>query len=551
MSWAWQILGIAPTAEAAAIRRAYADKLRALDIDRDAAAYANLREARDWALRWAKENPDGPIDTGEEEPQGGDDDLFGNDDFVFWSADQGAGEGDWDEQRITLPQGLSFQAPQLPASAEAPAGDTVRIEHDHDRKLHALLYPGGEAEEAALSEEELAEARRHLDAILVEAEGGNLAAHDAIESWLAPTLAGSWPRCAPLLESAESCFQWSRQRGQLGERPAVAFLNDRLRGMRFEQKVLDPAHPLHKAWLELVKPGRAGVFKGWGVNRRSVQQLLEGVRLNFPELEHRFDPQRVASWETPPSNSAGSSGPGSWFWIFIVIAVVRLIGSFDDNRTTSSLPPRFAEQVITLDPVMTELVMTSTFGEGKSIAWLRGVSPEMALTIEANLRESARVKDDQGRTLVRVLGLVRERAYRARSKLSPADLENLMRVRYNQLVMARSVSAATCLDWLEGANYKSIGTLPDTQAKREQAFYANLAITQQLAYVPRTKPGSASVPGELVDRVIKASRLGEAQVRKAMGGEGSAETRCAVHIALIEQTLRWKGPERTAILKML
>lgn len=545
--WAWQTLGIAPTSEAGTIRRAYADKLRSLDIDRDAAAYAALREARDWALRWARDNPGAEAD----EP-------------AAPLADSPAADGapeddpdDWDDLdgvelhfEMPLPQGLTFSAPRLEVVSEAPGGAGVVLERDHDRKLHALLYANGDSDDTAFTPEELAEAQRHLAAILQEAEGGNLAAHDAIESWLALTLAGAWPRCAPLLEAAEASFQWSRQRGQLGERPAVAFLNDRLRGMRFEAKVLDPAHPLHKAWNELTQPGRAGAFKTWRVSRQDVQQLLQGVRSNFPELEHRFDPLRVASWEGSQASSSDSSGgPGIWLWVFLFLAFSRVVGSFDDNRRP--LQTAADPLVIEIDPATTALAVSTIFGPGKTIDWLKGAQPEMALMIESNLRESKRVGDDQGRTLVRVLGLVRERAYRARDNLSGRDLDMLMRIRHNQLVMARSVSAPTCLLWMKGMDYKSIGPLPGKQESEEQAYYAAQVAAQGLHYALQSKGSNASVPGELVGRVIDATRISEDRVRAAMQGKGSAADSCAVHIALIAETLRWKGAERTAILKVL
>ncbi len=53
-SQAWNVLKIAKTPEVAAIRRAYAERLKAMDIDRDVDGYARLREARDAALRWAR-----------------------------------------------------------------------------------------------------------------------------------------------------------------------------------------------------------------------------------------------------------------------------------------------------------------------------------------------------------------------------------------------------------------------------------------------------------------------------------------------------------------
>ena len=50
----WEQLGIGPTTDAAAIKRAYALKLRRTRPDDDARAYQRLREAYDRALWWAR-----------------------------------------------------------------------------------------------------------------------------------------------------------------------------------------------------------------------------------------------------------------------------------------------------------------------------------------------------------------------------------------------------------------------------------------------------------------------------------------------------------------
>jgi hypothetical protein len=46
----WGVLGIAPTADTAAVRRAYVAKLRAIDVEREPAAFIRLREAYEGAL---------------------------------------------------------------------------------------------------------------------------------------------------------------------------------------------------------------------------------------------------------------------------------------------------------------------------------------------------------------------------------------------------------------------------------------------------------------------------------------------------------------------
>lgn len=50
----WDLLGLTPTADAAAIRRAYAARLKRTRPDDDAQAYQRLREAYDAALAWAR-----------------------------------------------------------------------------------------------------------------------------------------------------------------------------------------------------------------------------------------------------------------------------------------------------------------------------------------------------------------------------------------------------------------------------------------------------------------------------------------------------------------
>ena len=54
MRWMWEELGIAPTDDAVAIKRAYAKRLKTTRPDDDAAAYQQLREAYDAALGWAR-----------------------------------------------------------------------------------------------------------------------------------------------------------------------------------------------------------------------------------------------------------------------------------------------------------------------------------------------------------------------------------------------------------------------------------------------------------------------------------------------------------------
>jgi hypothetical protein len=56
----WQELGVAPTTDAKAIRRAYAVRLRAMDVDREPEAFQKLRAAYETALRRSTARPTAP-----------------------------------------------------------------------------------------------------------------------------------------------------------------------------------------------------------------------------------------------------------------------------------------------------------------------------------------------------------------------------------------------------------------------------------------------------------------------------------------------------------
>ena len=286
---AWRVLGIAETSDSKAIRKAYADKLKAMDIDREAAAYAQLRTARDMALRLARsaQHADAGADTGL-----GDDGWSLDAPFAENEGEPGAGARDG-----TLNPAGGEQV--LPAEERAPA------EPGPDRKLYEILFPGGEHSEEGLSWEEHEAARQYLAQLIGEAHEGAIDEHQLAGYWLSDWLAGAWPRSAPLLAETVEAFGWREEHGQLSESPAVAFLNQRLRGMEFIERVEQPDHRYHKAWQELRTPGARRFSLRRKTNREDVNQLLAGIRTNFPELESYLDGQRVASWEKGNSDGGG------------------------------------------------------------------------------------------------------------------------------------------------------------------------------------------------------------------------------------------------------
>lgn len=587
---AWKVLGIARTPEVAAIRRAYADRLRAMDVDRDVDGYARLREARDAALRWARM---------QEKPAGDDFDQFAGIEAPakpegeaapeaalaeastwLYAAPEAKGESD-----PNLTTRIGEAAPRLDVTpgfvpAQAPAEQAIEVTRDpfarpvllgleptsdavmpawaHEQALHRLLLPETESDELPpLQGWEEAMARGHLKAVLRNAETVSVTAFDEVDNWLAQILARSWPRSAPLLEPAAAVFGWEGERGLVSERPAVAFLNARLRGLRFHEKIQDPAHPLHKAWKELTTPAQQGSRRGWFVKRADVRQLLEGVRKNFPELEHHFDPWRVALWEQQVGDSVGQG----WFSktrlaIFAAIILVQIARfAFDDRPTRQAQPQPVALSAseTSHDKDVIARALGSIFGAEITFDGLQSLQPDLAAAFSAN-RTVARSQGDSDAVYVaRVHDLVRERMYATALVQKGQLLADVQRIRADILRAARKTGAAECMAFVRTRRLAPQVSLPVAAQLRERDLAVRMLDARQLGPPARVVPGNASVPGDLIEKVIAATGIPDGRVRTAMKGQGPDEDQCAVTIALIDQTLGWKGPvaQREAILSVL
>lgn len=582
---AFGALGLAKTGDVAAIRRAYADKLKAMDVDRDVAGYARLRDARDTALRWARmqgapkvetidsEVPPAPLDRGEAaEPDGPSPESSS----WLYSAPEATGTAD---PTLTTRLGQSTQSLDVTpgfAQAKAPAEQAIAfardpfarpvllgLEHNadavmpswaHEQALHRLLLPEGSGEDMPpLEGWEEAMARGHLKAVLHNAETVSVTAFDEIDNWLAGLLARTWPRSAPLLEPAAAVFGWESERGQVSERPAVAFLNARLRGLRFREKVEAPGHPLHKAWSELTTPAQQGSRRGWFVKRSDVEQLLEGVRKNFPEIEHHFDPWRVALWERQPAGASDGWWSKSRIAIFaaiLLVQIARYAGSDRESQPYYAPPPVEAGQAGN-DTAIIARAVSSIFGESVTFEQVQARQPDLAALFSANRTIARSEKDSDDAYIAKVRDLVRERMYMTARVMKGPLLDDVQRVRIDVLRAARKAGAAQCMSYVRTRRLAPEVTVGTGVLLREGDLARRMLDAHQLGPPARIAPGRVSVPGELVGKVIEQTGIGEARVRQAMDGKGSDADQCAVIIAMIDATLRWPGKERPAILSVL
>lgn len=139
------------------------------------------------------------------------------------------------------------------------SADAVMPAWAHEQALRRLLIPEGDRTAAlpALQGWEEAMALGHLRAVLRHAESLDADAFAGVDHWLAALLADAWPRSAPLLDPAAAVFGWAAAGTDEGEggagRPAVAFINARLDGMRFVAEGQAPVDGRLRRWWRALR----------------------------------------------------------------------------------------------------------------------------------------------------------------------------------------------------------------------------------------------------------------------------------------------------------
>ncbi len=541
----WTTLGIDQTQDTAAIRRAYADALRAINVDADIAGYAALRRARDEALWLAAHNAHAHEDgDGDEDGNEGDFGLgiFDDDAPQEFGAEFDA---DFDAEFDGWAIAPDAQQPELYRATPSPElTETQAKAQGAWQALTDILYPGGEPSDDSVTFAEMEEGLAHLGTLLAHAETADLAEHDALDSALADLFARTWPRCAPFIEPANAALHWLGEAGNLEERPPLMFLNARLKGMRFHDKVQQSDHPLHKAWTELSRPGRASIVDRLRIKRLDIDKLLTGLRQHYPELENHLDPERVLSWEGS-TNSSGVSDTGPrWIRgiviVLLVLAVPRLISSFTDPAPDDPLA-----LMINLGPSAEEIdaEIDGIFGERVGMAGVRAADPVFA----DQLRDAfyaAPISDNTPLVFARRKALEAGEVADFKTLVTRAELRRLW------LGAAARQPAGVCENVLVG-DFASIPIeLTEEERARERPLMLALLNAKVLSHETKGGQVQYAIPGWVVGDVITRSGLNDDAVRAAMSNTGDAN-RCRAEIALVDVVLANPGRVSKELLRGL
>ena len=480
----WDRLGIDETNDTGAIRRAYADALRATNVDEDIAGYADLRRARDQAL-WlaaqsqrAEEEDDRDLGLG---------DLDGDQDADADWFDDEDDDDLWDDG----PSGYRPD-PFVPAPAPGPAlSEGQERARAAWQQLTGILYPEGAVSDDAVTSAELDEGLAALGALIARAEEAGIAEHDALDGALADLFARTWPRSAPFAEPGNAAFHWMGEAGSIEERPALMFLNQRLKGMRFHDKVQQPGHPLNKAWAELSRPGPARVIDRLRVKRLDADKLLVGIRDRYPELEGYLDPQRVASWDAGrPEADALGLGPRIVRGIVIVLVVFAVPPLFTQwfEPSDEAVPP-IAAVGDALSYRDVDAKVAEIFGEGTTINAVNAADPAFARELLVAVKRP---------DIVPPLNLVRMKALGSAEVADRAALEARAELKAIWLTAAQAKSAQICRIAIDG-NLRDLSLELDKKDRaREQVLLRQLLAARVLSHMPKGGETRYSVPGWLV-----------------------------------------------------
>lgn len=290
MNWSdpWPVLGIAPTPDQTAIRRAYAARLKVTNPEDDAAGFQALRAAYDHA-RWIADN------WHDDEPE---------DDFGLGDES----EGDLgDSPAVVPPQDHEGPLPDFgastalePRAAERPWGaPREAAEHVTGAELEAL-----NADLARLAEiihapqVDRDAARQALRAVLASPALDSMDIREQAEHRIGTLILNGGIAAAVLIDPSSHAFGWDTER--VGARsPLGHAVQARRDDLTYLLTIQSPGSDLYGAWKALSeKPtGQRLLWNRLTIGLPGqVRRVLEAVSQQHPSLFDAFDPDAMEWW---------------------------------------------------------------------------------------------------------------------------------------------------------------------------------------------------------------------------------------------------------------
>jgi hypothetical protein len=314
---AWAVLGLEPTDDTRATKRAYSGLLKQIDVDRDPKGFIRLREALELALQYGSVIPAWDSDDYDDSAEWQDEEAL--------AADEALASGvEAEEQAFEPYETAGAWQPAAPPEGQGGLAEA-------SQRLSRLLFdpePVEPAEIEAAGEALLAE----VDKAAVDEAAGT-------ERWLLGALVDSIPRSDPLIGPAMDHFGWDnavrprdygfgydldtlhQRRADQAELSRIVSFSVKADGPFIEK--IDTERD-QRAIEELRRPGRTRVSPFELSLPGDVRRFLKETLATHPMMEHDLDPGQLAFWR---AYFQGRHLPDHfWIILFGTPPVIVLVG---------------------------------------------------------------------------------------------------------------------------------------------------------------------------------------------------------------------------------
>jgi hypothetical protein len=358
----WQVLGIAPTDSEAAVRAAYARKLKTTNPEDDAEGFKQLRaayEAALWEARWRMRSRQGAeLRPGQPEQSGADDEDF-LDEEEYFDEDMldepyvGADGRDGEPARPFSPS-----RPPRPVIALDRPDPELEAHRQACARLEALVYDRAPANEVI----------KAYEAVRASPAMGALQIYANTETWLISVLHHGRPGSEVLIDRAIADFGWEKAALRFKDgAPAASVL--RLRTVvaqdretaALRERLRDKRHEFHPAYREITRPfaERNWFSRQKGMLRAGLmERFLNHVAAKNPSIEAYFDQDALLWWRRVFSRAKSPL----WFWHFLVRGgvVVAIFAAMIAFAPPPADTPAGQQPVQDVRGAMRELCMSTT-----------------------------------------------------------------------------------------------------------------------------------------------------------------------------------------------